>query len=157
MFNPVSQLLTDKSRLHARLRLACDHLSTALLPALTDKPQVGAEEEQLLSKLGRMQEVLEGARGLRAEASERVVTRDEVERVLLVVEGKTKEVEKVEGALRGVRRVAEEERKAREVEAKKWRYAEMLKTTRQKQIDAKMSDQVNSLYQAVNSSLNNFV
>jgi SpoU rRNA methylase family enzyme len=104
-----------------------------------------------------MQEVLEGARGLRAEASERVVTRDEVERVLLVVEGKTKGVEKVEGALRGVRRVAEEERKAREVEAKKWRYAEMLKTTRQKQIDAKMSDQVNSLYQAVNSSLNNFV
>jgi hypothetical protein len=130
MFHPVSQLLTDKSRLHARLRLACDHLSTALMPALTDKPQVSAEEEQLISDLGRIQEVLEGARGLRAEARERVVTREEVERVLLVVEAKTREVGKVEGALRGVRRVAEERRKARETETRKERYAEMLRGTR---------------------------
>jgi hypothetical protein len=130
MFHPVSQLLMEKSRLHARLRLACDHLSTALLPAVTDKPQVGAEEEQLISELGRILEVLEGARGLRAEARERVVTREEVERVLLVVEGKTREVGKVVGELRGVRRDAEERRKARETETRKERYAEMLRGTR---------------------------
>jgi hypothetical protein len=130
LFDPVSQLLTDKSRLHARHRLACDHLSTALLPVDTNNPQVGAEEEQLLSELGRIQEVLEGARGLRAEARERVVTREEVERVLLVVERKTSEVGKVVGELTGVRRVAEEERKARDAEARKGRYAEMLQSTR---------------------------
>ena len=57
---------------------------------------------------------------MRAEARERVVTREEVERMLLVVEAKTREVGKVEGALRGVRRVAEERRKARETEIS-WR------------------------------------
>ena len=67
---------------------------------------------------------------MRAEARERVVTREEVERVLLVVEAKTREVGKVEGALRGVRRVAEERRKARETETRKERYAEMLRGTR---------------------------
>ena len=49
--------------------------------------------------------MLEAARRLRAEAKDRVVTREEVEKVLLVVEGKTREVGNVNKELKEVRRV----------------------------------------------------
>ena len=134
MFNPVSQLLTNKSRLHARLRLACDHLSTSLIPVDTNKSpktkEGGAQEEQLISELEKIREVLEGAQRLRAEAKERIVTSEEVEKMLLVVEGKTREVGKVREELKEVRRVEEEKRKTREAEGRKERYSQMLKGTR---------------------------
>lgn len=133
MFNPVSQLLTDKSRLHARLRLACAHLSTTLIPVDTNKAtktKGGAQEEQLISELEKIQEVLEGAQRLTAEAKERIVRSEEVEKMLLVVEGKTREVGKVSEELKEVRRVEEEKRKAREAEGRKERYSQMVKGTR---------------------------
>jgi len=74
--------------------------------------------------------VLEAARRLRAEAKERVVTREEVEKVLLVVEGKTSEVGNVNKELKEVRRVEDVKRKASEAEVRKERYAQMLKVTR---------------------------
>ena len=49
--------------------------------------------------------MLEAARRLRAVAKDRVVTREEVEKVLLVVEGKTREVGNVNKELKEVRRV----------------------------------------------------
>lgn len=144
--------------MHARLRLACDHLcipvDTYKAAKLTNQ---GAQEEQLTSELEKIREVLEGAQGLRAEAKERVVTSEEVEKRLLAVEGMTREVGKVSEELKEVRRAEEEKRKAREAEGRKERYSQMLKGTRKKQLDEKMSNQVNSLYQTVNSSLNNFV
>jgi hypothetical protein len=119
--------------LHARLRLACDHLSTILIPVDTNKapkPNQGAQEEQLTSELEKIREVLEGAQRLRAEAKERIVTGEEVEKMLLVVEGKTREVGKVSEELKEVRRAEEEKRKAREAEGRKERYSQMLKGTR---------------------------
>lgn len=74
--------------------------------------------------------MLEAARRLRAEAKDRAVTREEVEKVLLVVEGKTREVGNVNKELKEVRRVEEEKRKASEAEVRKERYAHMLKATR---------------------------
>ena len=73
--------------------------------------------------------MLEAARRLRAEAKDRAVTREEVEKVLLVVEGKTREVGNVNKELKEVRRVEEEKRKASEAEVRKERYAQMLKVT----------------------------
>ena len=67
---------------------------------------------------------------MRAEANEREVTSEEVEKMLLVVEGKTREVGKVSEELREVRRVEEEKRKTREAEGRKERYSQMLKGTR---------------------------
>jgi hypothetical protein len=119
--------------LHARLRLACDHLSTSLIPVDTNKspkPNKGAQEEQLTSELEKIREVLEGAQGLRAEATEREVSSEEVEKMLLAVEGKTREVGKVSEELKEVRRAEEEKRKAREAEGRKERYSQMLKGTR---------------------------
>lgn len=48
-----------------------------------------------------------GARRLRAEAKERTVSSEEVEKMLLAVEGKAREVGKVSNELKEVRRIEE--------------------------------------------------
>lgn len=59
---------------------------------------------------------------MRAEAKERKVSSEEIEKMLLAVEGKAREVGKVSNELKEVRRMEEEIRKAREAEVRKERY-----------------------------------